>query len=319
MRSASPGRVVLLDPSEPAPGVRRFTVPLAMPSPDHVHIHVIQTPDGPLLVDTGARGSELALSTGLEHHAVTPTRVLITHAHIDHWGLATTLAPTVLAHPGVRPSLRFAVDGPPPSLTAIWPGAETMREAFAAFADLATGIPEIEPLADGQQLGDWTVHWTPGHDPGHVCLFRERDGVLLCGDLLLPGYTPNIQPGFDGADALADFLRSLQRVAALPVRLVLPAHGAAYADAATRAAELAEHHHQRLQELLDAMERGVQRLGDLSDEVFGGHLPSSADRMLARLETYAHLDHLRRHGSARADVNGRWSTAHPTKDTDDRP
>ncbi|UTI67093.1 MBL fold metallo-hydrolase [Paraconexibacter antarcticus] len=226
-----------------------------MPSPDHVHVHVLDTSDGPLLIDTGAVGCEAALAAGLEAIGVRPTRVLITHAHIDHWGLATTFGDTVLAHPGVLPSLRFASDGATPVLAEAWPGAEKMAAVFSAFTTMASGVPKVDELHDGQLLGDWQVHWTPGHDPGHVCLFRPTDGVLICGDLLLPGYTPNIQPGFDGADALADFLHSLQRMAALPVSLVLPAHGERYVDAQTRAGELAAHHARRLQELQAALRR----------------------------------------------------------------
>jgi glyoxylase-like metal-dependent hydrolase (beta-lactamase superfamily II) len=298
----------------PAPGVMRFTVPLAMPSPDHVHIHVLDTPDGPLLVDTGAIGSQDALSAGLAALGVTPSQVLITHAHIDHWGLATTLTDTVLAHPGVLPSLRFATDGAGPELARAWPGAEKMAAVFAAFTDMASGVPAIDELHDGQVIGDWQVHWTPGHDPGHICLFRPADGVLICGDLLLPGYTPNIQPGFDGADALADFLGSLQRMAALPNTLVLPAHGEPYGDAQARADELAAHHGRRLEQLQAAMRAGVHDLRALSDRVFGADLQAPADRMLARMETYAHLDHLRRRGLASGDADGRWTTTERPRD-----
>lgn len=304
-------REIPLDVCEPAPGVSRFTVPLAMPSPDHLHVHVLDTPDGPLLIDTGAIGSQAALTAGLNALDLTPSRVLITHAHIDHWGLARTLTDTVLAHPGVRPSLQFATDGAAPALANAWPGAEKMAATFAAFTAMSSGVPAIDEVHDGQQIGDWHIHWTPGHDPGHLCLFRPTDGVLLCGDLLLPGYTPNIQPGFDGADALADFLDSLQRMAALPITLVLPAHGKSYPDAAVRARELAAHHARRLKQLQSAMHAGVHDLRELSNRVFGADLHAPVDRMLAQLETYAHLDHLRRRGLAWGATDGTWTATEP--------
>jgi glyoxylase-like metal-dependent hydrolase (beta-lactamase superfamily II) len=239
--------------------------------------------------------------------------VLITHAHIDHWGLATTLGDTVLAHPDVRPSLQFATDGAGPEFAKAWPDAENMAAVFAAFTDMAAGVPEIQELHDGQLIGDWEVHWTPGHDPGRVCLFRPTDCVLICGDLLLPGYTPNIQPGFDGADALADFLHPLQRMAALPITLVLPAHGKPYLDAQTRAGELAAHHARRLEQLQAAMRAGVHELRELSNRVFGAALQAPADRMLARMETYAHLDHLHRRGLAWGDADGSWTATEPPR------
>lgn len=278
-----------------------------MPAPDHLHVHVLQTPDGPVLVDTGARGSESALAAGLQALGQVPERVLITHGHIDHWGLAATLAPSVLAHPGVAPSLAFAGGERDGGSDGGWPDTDAMERAFAGFAALVVGVPEVDPLEDGQMIGDWRVLWTPGHDPGHVCLFREGDGVLLCGDLLLPGFTPNIQPAWDGADALGDFLGSLCRVAALPVRQVLPAHGEAYTDARRRAAELAAHHAKRLDQLRLELAPGPMTLARLRDAVFSVDVRDTANAMLALMETQAHLEHLRRRGEASSWPDATWS------------
>jgi glyoxylase-like metal-dependent hydrolase (beta-lactamase superfamily II) len=266
---------------EIATGVWRFTVPLAMPTPDHLHVHVLRLLGHDLIVDTGARGSEKALKAGLAATAPRAPRVLITHGHVDHWGLATTLSPTVLAHPGCEMSLRFAADGPPEAhLRPGWAEADGMRRAFAGFSKLIAGVPEIEPIADG---------------------------VLLCGDLLLPGYTPNIQPSFDGTDALGDFLASLARIEKLPVKLVLPAHGEPYTDAAGRARELRDHHLRRLSQLVDAVASGVGDVAELSRQLFGSAVSDSPpDRMLAAMETYAHLEHLRRQGRTATDDDGRW-------------
>lgn len=284
----------------------RFTVPLALPSPDHLHVHVLDTPAGPLVVDCGARGSEAALRAGLATADVDDARVLITHAHVDHWGLATTLADSVLAHPGVSASLRFVEEGPPRGGTDGWPSDEEITSAFSGFEALVSGIPLIEPIADGDCLGDWQVLWTPGHDPGHVCLFRGSDGVLICGDLLLPGFTPNIQPDPSGRDALADFLDSLRRVAELPIRLVLPAHGEPFTDATGRARELVRHHEARLGALRRALDAQPSSLPELRGVAFGDDLSEPADRMLAAMETYAHLEHLRRLGEADVDETGTW-------------
>lgn len=296
----------MLDVASPAPGVRRFTVPLAMPSPDHLHVHVLDTPAGPVLVDCGARGSEAVLEAGLDALPMRPERLLITHAHLDHCGLATTITDRVLAHPGVLETFELmAGAGQGPS------DQSRMNDAFAGFMDLMAGIPGIDPIHDGDLIGDWEVLWTPGHDPGHVCLYRAGDGVLLCGDLLLPGFTPNIQPSPNGSDALADFLASLERVAALPISLVLPAHGEAYGDASARAAELQAHHAERLDTLLMALRDGIHSLRDLRDATFSVKDRSRADRMLAAMETYAHLDHLRHQGAARLGADGNWALAEP--------
>ncbi|WP_205698762.1 MBL fold metallo-hydrolase [Conexibacter sp. SYSU D00693] len=301
-----------LDVREPAPGVRRFTVPLALPSPDHLHVHVLDTPEGDLVVDCGAVGSEDALSAGLEAVGAAPSRVLLTHGHVDHWGLATTLQDTVLAHPRVGPSIRLgsADLGERRQEMPAWLDVDRMLAAFEGMRGLIAGIPEVAPLADGDRLGDWEVLHTPGHDPGHVCLFREADGVLLCGDLLLRDFTPNVQPDWSGADALADFLASLDRIAALDVRLVLPSHGPLYEDATARVRQLHDHHARRLAALMASVEGGPRTLRELRAAAFGQNLDASADRMLAAMETFAHIDHLRRRGDVRMDLaSGTWSLA----------
>jgi glyoxylase-like metal-dependent hydrolase (beta-lactamase superfamily II) len=308
-------REIPLDVRKPAPGVRRFTVPLAFPSPDHLHVHVLDTPEGELLIDCGARGSEDALAAGMQALQANPQRVLITHAHIDHWGLATTLTDTVLAHPGCTSTFEYVrtrdaggmLDDAGGLVDDAYRAA--LDSAFTGMEQLVAGVPAIEPLEDGQLIGDWQVIWTPGHDPGHICLFRASDGVLLCGDVLLPGFTPNIQPSADGSDALADFLASLRALAALPITLVLPAHGEPYADAANRAQELLAHHEQRLEKLRDAMRAGTTTLRDLRNATFRMEGSDRGDRMLAAMETYAHLEHLRRLGQAQMTGEGDWSLA----------
>jgi glyoxylase-like metal-dependent hydrolase (beta-lactamase superfamily II) len=297
-----------LDIRHPAPGVRRFTLPLPFPSPDHLHVHVLDTPEGELLVDCGVRGSEAALRAGLAALGSRPNRLLITHGHIDHWGIATTFAPRVLAHPGVQHTFRM-MGGEHRELGEDEATHQAMLGAFAGMLELQSGIPEVEPLQDGQQIGDWEVLFTPGHDPGHVCLYRAEDGVLLCGDVLLPGYTPNVQPAADGSDALADFLASLERLAALPIRLVLPSHGEPYADAPGRARELVAHHEQRLTTLRDAIAAGTSSLRELRNATFTLAGASRGDRMLAAMETFAHLEHLRWRGEARMSPDGSWTPA----------
>jgi len=298
-----------LHPHHPAPGILRFTVPLAIHSPDHLHVHVLDTPEGQVIIDCGARGSEAALQAGLNGIGTDPRRVLITHGHVDHWGLATALTDRVLAHPGVQASLRFASEGPPRHRPAGWPDQDELVRAFSGFSKLIAGVPEIDPVHDGDRFGDWEVIWTPGHDPGHICLYRAGDGILLCGDLLLPGYTPNIQPAPDGTDALAQFLASLDHVAALPITLVLPAHGPAYTDAAERAQQLKAHHRARLDTIRDALTNGSSTLGQLTAAAFTANHAEPADKMLARMETYAHLEHLRQQREVRVDEHGKWSIA----------
>ena len=89
-------------------------------------------------------------------------------------------------------------------------------------------------------LGDhrYQVIWTPGHSDYHLCLLRD-DGLFIAGDHILPHITPNIGL-YVGArpNPLADYFRSLERVAPLPARTGAARPWAAFAGLAERAAEL---------------------------------------------------------------------------------
>lgn len=296
MRSAA-------EPSEVAAGVFRVEVPLVLRSPDRVNCYVVCFDDTVLLVDTGMRGSEDALLSGLRRLDLQPTDVLITHGHPDHWGLASLFTETVMAHRGAQNELDYARS--PADMAARF-GQSEMAKAFGIdpsrfsvfdrYKDLVAEIPEIREIADGHRIGDWIVLWTPGHSPGHICLYRQEDRVLIAGDHLLPGFTPNVQPDPDRPDALADYLSSLQRIAELDISLVLPAHGEPFRTARERAEELIAHHQQRLEKLSRYLAR-PRSLSEVTTELFAD-LETGEDRMLASLEAFAHLEHLRLLGSA---------------------
>ncbi len=98
--------------------------------------------------------------------------------------------------------------------------------------------------------------WTPGHTPGHICLHLEDAGRLFTGDHVLPGITPHIglyPYDRDDVDPLGDFLASLDLVTGMPDVEALPAHEWAFPDAAARAAEIRDHHEQRLLRLHDLL------------------------------------------------------------------
>jgi glyoxylase-like metal-dependent hydrolase (beta-lactamase superfamily II) len=99
--------------------------------------------------------------------------------------------------------------------------------------------------------GALEVLWTPGHSPGHVCLYDRERRVLISGDHILQHISPNIgwQPG---RDALGEFLSSLDRIAALDVDLILPSHGAPFTGHREWVRKTHEHHAERCARIVDA-------------------------------------------------------------------
>ena len=157
----------------------------------------------------------------------------------------------------------------------------------------------ITLVEDGEEIdlmGErYRVIWTPGHSDGHICLFRERDGVFLAADHVLPRITPNIglYSERDRVNPLGDYLNSLQKVANLPASIVLPGHGEPFADLAGRTAEIIEHHRQREMEILALLEKGPQHAYELAEQLFGHRWNNSEARRMAVAETLSHLEHLR--------------------------
>ena len=121
-------------------------------------------------------------------------------------------------------------------------------------------LPEgVEDLRDGQIVeGDEVtlvpVH-TPGHASDHLCYWLPEERALFSGDLILNGST-SVIPDEDGD--LGQYMASLERVRALGVRRIYPAHGAVIEDGPGKIAEYVEHRLLRERQILDAMGGGAR-------------------------------------------------------------
>jgi glyoxylase-like metal-dependent hydrolase (beta-lactamase superfamily II) len=304
-------RIKLAEPV--ADGVIRIHAPLPLPDPDHINCYLLEVDGDQVLVDTGMRGSEGAIDDALARFGVRVDRVLLTHGHPDHWGLARRYADTALAHPDIRAQMVYAEDRRSPvGVLGVPPGTDVEGEAIEyliGYTALTCGAPHITPILDGDRIGDWEVLVTPGHAPGHVCLYRRSDRVLIAGDHLLPEVTPNIHLTTEMPDAVADYLGALRRVASLDVRLVLPSHGEPFTDAAARAAELIYHHERRLARLEELLcDDGPADTARLAHALFKD-AGTPAHRLLAEMETYAHLEHLRLRGRVSLSAVNMWAVA----------
>jgi glyoxylase-like metal-dependent hydrolase (beta-lactamase superfamily II) len=142
----------------------------------------------------------------------------------------------------------------------------------------------------------WTCVHTPGHTRDHLCLLDPESGVLMSGDHVLPSITPHVSGVTGAADALADYLASLDALRHIgPVTTVLPAHGHPFHNLEQRLGEIEEHHQERLAEIRKiAGEEGALSVVEFSRRMFR----KSHWGLMAESETYAHLEHLRLGGKA---------------------
>ena len=260
-------------PQEIIPNLYRLPVPLPGNPLKELNAYLIRGRDRCLLVDTGFRqeACRQALFAQLKELGLGPgdVDVLLTHLHSDHSGLAPEAAGergTIYISEVDRPSLdctgeqrahrwdgltaRFADEGFPPDLLA------DMEHTNPARSMAPPESGRYESLTDGQVLeaGGFALRCLlmPGHTPGQMCFWLEKEGLMLLGDHVLFDITPNITAWPALPDALGAYLESLDRVRAYaPVR-ALPGHRGP-GDLAARVDQLKEHHRLRLEEALKAV------------------------------------------------------------------
>jgi glyoxylase-like metal-dependent hydrolase (beta-lactamase superfamily II) len=307
---------------EPARGVFRLVLPLPFQGLERVNAYLLSDPDGSTLVDCGIFQAAVPnhgwddVVASLQACGTAPkdvSRLVVTHPHVDHYGMAGTLVQEtgadLVMHERARADLDALRDpavasrrlgglleefGVPQDQVRELTAFEDWRGYVSEVVDAGTEVRGGESLDCGGR--SWTVVYTPGHSAAHICLFSESDGLLLSGDHLLPTVTPHIDFAQEGeADALGDYLDSLDKVASLDPALVLPGHGRPFDEGAARADVIARHHERRLGSILQVIRREPRSVSEITDEVFGAEL-FDFQRRLALGEAIAHLVYLQRRG-----------------------
>lgn len=230
-----------------------------------------------LMVDTGQNKPEclkaMQEAAGKLNIDFSKTDFFVTHQHSDHLGLVSHLVhPTAKVYMN-RFEAEFIKARSPHWRITRWKtiyGANGFPEAEldrAVETQLHTlGLPkqpiDFTHLENGDivTVGDYSLECisTPGHSPGHMCLYDRAKKLLLSGDHVLFDITPNIKVYPEMDNALKDYLDSLDKVYPLEVDLVLPGHRNFLKSLRARIDEIKEHHRRRLAECLAALERGAK-------------------------------------------------------------
>ncbi len=285
----------------------------------------------PTLIDTGPYHPMLEeVVTGcLERLDVSSlSRILITHSHMDHYGLAGRLAKMtgadVLAHELERErlegggeymareyedysSLAPAFGFPQEMLRRVF---ETMRP----WLDLVERCPLSGSLQGGELIraGDCelkAIH-TPGHTAGHLCFFEGSRGLLFSGDHLMRSITPNPElywPPRDGRyTGLGQFIKSLELLQEYQIRSAFPGHGKAIKQVAKRIRFNLQHHERRLESTREAVAAGCSTVWEVATRLFPQvpGQPPGVDYFLALKEALGHLVILEGQGAIRREDQG---------------
>ena len=147
----------------------------------------------------------------------------------------------------------------------------------------------------------WEVVHTPGHSPGHVCLWSAADRLLCSGDHLLQLVSPPVtfERGF-ARDPMGSYLESLDRVRVLEPDLTLPGHGAPFPDGARRAASISRNKLRRLDRIRGMVEQRERTVTELTAELHPT-VATGAQRHFAMAEILAYLAHHEVRGVLRRD------------------
>jgi glyoxylase-like metal-dependent hydrolase (beta-lactamase superfamily II) len=316
---------------EVAPGVVEVFLPLPS-KPTIINVYLIDCGDGSwALVDTGVAlpASRDAFAGALRELGIAPaavTHLLATHHHPDHFGASgayrSEVDGTVHIHPAELERIEYTLSAGSEdmlahsrrhgmSIPAAVSDAPKPMQVWAGTFQPTTDVQHL--LSDGEilEIGRrrLRVVWTPGHTPGHCCFLDLTDRVLFVGDHLLPRITPHVGVYATGPqNPLADFVASQEKVAALDVALVCPAHGAVFSDHRHRAQQLIAHHDVRAREMWNILQGGPATAYAVARSAFRWVFESDADRFQAGaavMETIAHLEFLRGRGAVRReDVDG---------------
>ena len=308
-------------------GIWKITLPIPFPLRT-VNVHALVGADGWAMIDAGMGKPEAreAFALGLERAGLSIARlqaIVLTHHHPDHIGLSGELqaqsGARVYMHPIDERSVQIIAEGTMSKRfgrvssffkrhglenTELWytqsdPGAMRSilnvppHEAFTLVED-----GEMIELA-GEQ---YRVIWVPGHSDGQVVLFRERDGVFLAADHVLPRITPNVGLYSEGdrMNPLGDYLDSLHKVEKLPASIVLPGHGEPFEGLEERVREILEHHDERLDRLVTLLRERPQHAAELTRQMFPNRrLDNHEVLRMAVAEILAHLEYLRAQGKLR--------------------
>jgi endoribonuclease LACTB2 len=225
----------------------------------------------------------IAWARALPASGRTPVAILITHHHLDHVGGAGVFA-RELSLP-------------------LWAHAETAKRIDVPVA--RTLVDDEAIVLDGPTPERWRVLHTPGHAPGHLCLFDADQRTLVVGDMVASVGTILIEPR-DGD--MRAYLEQLERLAGLGARVALPAHGEPIDAPTTLFRRYVAHRLRREEKVLAAVVRqGVAGatvetlVADVYDDVPRAAWP------IAVLSLEAHLSKLVDEGRVRTGDGARYS------------
>lgn len=314
---------------------------LKSPSPGSAslstNVYVIEGGDGHILVDCGwdTQESLWALQEGVKGAALKLRdikKVVVTHIHPDHYGLAAKVKQICGAQVAMHRADADLISSRYKDFAELVERTENLlrqngvpQDELSDFRDaslwmnkyVTPDLPDVM-LEDGDTVSndsfEFDVLWTPGHSPGHVCLCESDKKFILTGDHVLFDITPHV--GFNptsGDNPLGEYVSSLKKLQGLKVHFILPGHGPMFNALGLRIENILKHHEGRKNAIMRPLRDGLKTAYEIAQHIpwtlNGGSAPFRDlpvwDRRMAVTETIAHLKLLTKEERvSNVDMNG---------------
>src|SRR5215813_9186872 len=289
--------------------------PISVPTPFYVGpVNVYLIEEDPLtLIDVGPRhdGSIEALRSGLSrlgHRLSDIKRIIISHAHADHYGLAQVVVEesgaTAYIHEWDAPAVSANVDYRAYRELLTLAGVpredvDRMEAGWEKFQGFAYPLKSVETVKDEDEIlfehESLTVVHTPGHTPGSICLVRTSNRLVFASDTVLKTITPNPVLSPDPINekrrfqSLGEYLVSLARIRELAPTILKGGHGDDVSDYDEHFHRLYRFTKERQLKLLSLLPKNGATGWEASTLLFPN--AHGYHRFLALSETVAHLDY----------------------------
>jgi len=282
-------------------GVHQLRIPFPEGAERVTNAYVVEGNRGSILIDCGWDTSEAIWAFREELRVGNLSFedinwIVVTHVHPDHFGLAAKLrelcgAKVVMhrldaeavdaryVHPGPladRMEAMLLSHGVPPD------EAHEMREAAGQGSQFVTPLDPDVLVDEGDTVSNGTFQFeivhTPGHTPGHICLYEPRKRRLFSGDHVLFDAVPHVCADMRaGADPAGDYVRSLQSLMERQVSFVFPGHGPVFNSLGIRSEEILRLCKVRQQQMLSVLDEGLKTAYEVTRaipwRVNGGEVP----------------------------------------------
>jgi len=305
-------------------------VPLPKSPLKYVNSYII-TGEKPLVIDTGFNTEESysVLNDALSELKIKRPSFFITHIHADHIGLIGRFPENYGVHISEE---EYKIIEDSSGTNDYWLRMneylmrnglpeEDLKIAFGILNSIFVGTyPDLLKInfismKEGSVITTGNrklrVLITPGHSPGHACLYDERDEILFSGDHILFTITPNITWWPSLQNSLERYIISLEKMKEIRIRNTLPGHGEIGGEPYKRIEEIIEHHKKRLNEIMGALDgelNAFQVAASIKWNVMNGewNLFPKMQKYFALGETIAHLIYLENMGLlSRIERNGK--------------